>query len=77
MADDNLVLEQLRIMRNEIREFRTDTGDRFDRLETRMSSMKHMLGHMYAATADDRAAVQQLARRVERIERRLELRDDA
>jgi|AntDeeMinimDraft_5_1070356.scaffolds.fasta_scaffold18470_1 hypothetical protein len=77
MPEDNVVLEQLRIMRNEIREFRTDIGNQLDRLETRMSSMEHMMGHMYAASADDRTATQDLARRVGRIERRLELSDDA
>jgi len=46
MPEDNVVLEQLRIMRNEIREFRTDIGNQLDRLETRMSSMEHMMGHM-------------------------------
>lgn len=77
MADDNLVLEQLGIMRNEIQEFRTDIGSQLDRLEIRASGMEHMLGNMYAASADDRAATQSLARRIDRIERRLDLRDDA
>ena len=47
--EDNIVLEQLRPMRNEIREMKTDLGNRLDRLETRMSSMEHTMDHMYAA----------------------------
>lgn len=43
-----------------------------NRVENRLSSIEHTLGHMYATAGDDRATLDTLARRVDRIERRLE-----
>ncbi len=37
--EETIVLDQLRIMRNENQEMRTSLENRLDRLETRMSSM--------------------------------------
>lgn len=72
MADtENLVLEQLRAIRSAL----DDHGERLGRIETRLSSIEHILGHVYATAGDDRAALQSLTRRVERIERRLEITD--
>lgn len=67
MAD--VVLEH----RNAIRTKLDDHGDRLGRIETRLSSIEQMIGSLYALSGSDREAVHSLARRIERIEQRLEL----
>lgn len=69
---NNVVLEQLRIIRNDIAEFRTETRDRFARLELRMGLLEQRLGGIELRLADAESAHQ---KRLERIEKRLELTD--
>lgn len=69
---DNLVLEQLRAIRNEIVEFRAEARDRFTRIELRVGIIEQRLSGIEARLADAETAHQ---RRLERIERRLELTD--
>lgn len=76
MADaDNIVLEHLRAIRADIAGLRTEARERLDRIETRMSAMETTLGSLYALAGTDRESVHSLTRRIERIERRLELSD--
>lgn len=71
MAEDNLVLEHLRAIRADL----SDVRDRMDRMEMRMATMEQYMGQMIAMAGADRDSVRTLARRVDRIERRLELSD--
>lgn len=68
---ENLVLENLRAIRSDIAELK----DRMDRIELRLSAIEQTLGHLFALAGSDRETVSALARRIDRIERRLELHD--
>ena len=77
MTEDttNLVLEQLRALRNQITAFQSETRDRLDRIEIRLGTVEQTLGGLYSLSGADRDALRSLTRRVERIERRLEITD--
>lgn len=75
---ENLVLEHLRAIRAK----QAEQDERLSRIESRLSSleivvsgMRRDLGHMYADVIEGRAWFDDLRRRVERIERRLDLSD--
>lgn len=68
---ENLVLEHLRAMRATL----SDHGDRLGRIELRLAAIEQTLGSLYAPSGSDRETLNSLTRRVERIERRLELSD--
>ena len=74
----SVTLEHLRA----IRATQSDHTERFARLESRINSlelvvagMRRDLSHMYGDIVEQHARMDQLAARVERIERRLELSD--
>ena len=73
MTDDveSLVLEHLRAIRSTL----NDHSDRLGRIELRLSAMEQTLGSLYALSGSDRETLSALTRRVERIERRLDLAD--
>jgi len=66
---DNLVLEHLRAIRADL----GDIKQRLDRVELRLSVIEQTIGSLYALSASDREHMHSLTKRVERIERRLEL----
>jgi len=75
---ESLVLEHLRAIRSK----QTDHDERFDRLESQLSSleltvagMRRDLAHMYGDTVEQYVRNDHLNARIERLERRLELRD--
>jgi hypothetical protein len=68
---ESLVLEHLRAMRADM----TDVRERLGRVELRLSAIEQTLGSLYALSGSDRETVQALARRVERLERRVDKRD--
>ena len=68
---ENLVLEHLRAIRATLGEH----GERLNRIELRLSAIEQTVGSLYALSGSDRETVNSLTRRVERIERRLELSD--
>jgi hypothetical protein len=68
---ENLVLEHLRAIRNIL----GDHGERLNRIELRLSTIEQTLGALYAMSGSDRETLSGLMRRIERIERRLELQD--
>lgn len=68
---ESLVLEHLRA----IRATQDQHGERLNRIELRLSAIEQTVGSLYALSGSDREAVNSLTRRVERIERRLELTD--
>lgn len=65
---DNLVLEQLRAIRGDI----AGICERLDRVELRLGVIEHRLSAIEARLADAETATQ---KRLDRIERRLELTD--
>ena len=74
----SVTMEHLRA----IRTTQSDHTERFARLESRINSlepvvagMRRDLSHMYGDIVEQHARMDQLAARVERIERRLELND--
>jgi len=68
---ENLVLEYLRAMRGDI----GDIKGRLDRMDLRLSAIEQTIGSLYALSASDRETLQGVIKRVERIERRLDLND--
>ena len=70
---ENLILEHLRAIRSTL----SDYGERLNRIELRLATIEQTLGSLYALSGSDRETLTALTRRVERVERRLELRDEA
>ena len=70
---DSLVLEQLRSIHATL----ADQGERLNRIELRLSAIEQTLGSLYALSGSDRETVGAITRRIERIEKRLELSDSA
>ncbi len=68
---ENLVLEHLRAIRGDV----GDIKQRLDRMEVPLSAIEQTIGSLYALSASDRETLQGVIKRVERIERRLELAD--
>lgn len=66
---DSLVLEHLRA----IRATQAEHSERLDRMDLRLSVIEQTIGSLYALSASDRDTLQSVIKRVERIERRLEL----
>lgn len=76
MAEDNLVLEHLREIRTVVDRIERDHGDRLDRIEHRLSALERGQSHAMLNQNDSIDETNALRRRIERIERRLELRGD-
>lgn len=74
MTDDtqNLVLEHLRAIRAKLDEH----SNRLDGIEMQLSALGQQIAGLTTAVYGGGSDLQELRRRVERIERRLELRDD-
>jgi len=68
---ESLVLEHLRAIRSTL----DNHGERLDRIDLRLSVIEQTIGSLYALSASDRDTLQGVIKRVERIERRLELTD--
>lgn len=66
---DSLVLEHLCSIRGTL----SDHGERLGRVELRLSAMEQTVGSLYALSGSDRETLSSLARRIERIEQRLDL----
>jgi hypothetical protein len=82
MADEtsNLVLEHLKAIRNELRDFRGRFDDEMDDLKTRMSSLeaamvtvKREVNFGDEVDARQQVSLDKIIKRLDRIERRLEL----
>lgn len=77
---ENLLLEHLKALRNEVRDFRTKTEDEFTEVKLRLSSLERgqAKGHaeyadLYGDHARQQAAIDRINDRLSRIERRLEI----
>ena len=76
---ENLVLEHLKALRNELRDFRADTSDNFMQVKARLQSLEERLNLAEKGIANihgDHALIQlrldKQGDRLERIEKRLE-----
>lgn len=79
---ENLLLEHLKGLRNEVRDFRAKTEEEFSEIKQRLSSLERgqAKGHaeyadLYGDHARQQSAIDRLNDRLNRIERRLELTD--
>jgi predicted component of type VI protein secretion system len=70
---ENLVLENLRVIRSDLASLRNETREGFARVELRLALVEHGLADLLGVSASDRDEIRALKSRVERIERRLEL----
>jgi hypothetical protein len=76
---DSLVLEHLRAIRagqDELSERLGRVESRLTNLEVTTAGLRRDLAHMYGEVVEQNAGYDALRARVERIERRLEIRDD-
>ena len=76
---ENLILEHLKALRNELRDFRADTSDNFMQVKARLQSLEERLSLAEKGIANihgDHALIQlrldKQGDRLERIEKRLE-----
>ena len=72
---ENLVLEIRRQLRNDMTVLRSEVRDGFNRVDVRLGLVEQALASMLAVSASDRDEIRALRKRVERIERRLELHE--
>ncbi|MBM4182419.1 MAG: hypothetical protein FJ209_12825 [Betaproteobacteria bacterium] len=77
---DNLILEHLRMLRNEVAALRTEMHDEFRDVKLRLGSVESAVVAVRRDSTDQmgdalrqQMRIDQLAERLERIERRLEL----
>lgn len=73
---ENLVLEHLKALRNELRDFRTKTEDEFQDLRLRFSEQEQNQANLYQSVVRQQVSLDQIKERLNRIERRLELHDN-
>jgi septal ring factor EnvC (AmiA/AmiB activator) len=69
---DNLVLEQLRVIRPDIAELKRHAAS----TNVQLASMGQQIGALTTAVYGGRSDIEELRRRLDRVERRLELADD-
>ncbi len=77
---ENLILEQLRTVRasiDQVHEDMREVKSRLTSIEQSLSSSRRDTVQLYGDVADQHARFDRLAERVERIERRLELRNES
>lgn len=79
---ENLVLEMLKGLRNELRDFRSRHDDDMSDLKARMSSLEGSMvsvrrdaNHGEEVDARQQISLDKIVRRIERLERRLDLAD--
>ena len=77
---ENLIIEHLKAMRNELRDFRAETADNFMQVKVRLQSLEERVSLAEKGLANvhgDQALIQlrldRVGDRIERIEKRLEL----
>ncbi len=77
---EHLIIEHLKALRNELREFRarheqdlTEVKTRLSALESTQGSVVSHIGHLSTSIAGQQIAIDRLSSRIDRIEHRLEL----
>jgi hypothetical protein len=74
-STENLVIETLRKLQGEMVDMRREIRDGLNRVDVRLGFIEQALASLLSVSASDRDEVRALRQRIERIERRLELRD--
>ena len=74
---ENLVLEMLKALRNEVKSLSVKMDEQFESMRLRMSSIENHLVGLHADVAIIHGRMDKFETRLDRIERRLELRDEA
>ena len=77
---ENLILEHLRAIRADVAETKADVREvkhRLTSLEGAVAGLRRDEAHLYGDVVDQHARYDRLVERVERIERRLDLREDS
>lgn len=72
----NLVLEQLRYIRAKVDSIQHEMRDGFSNANTRLAAIEQHMSGFHATIGAHSAEINELRKRIERIERRLELIDD-
>lgn len=75
MPDDNLGLENLRLVRSQLRDMRNDMTLGFSEVRSRLWSIEGQMAGIRGDLVGFNSRQDQLQDRVERIEQRLDLRD--
>ena len=73
---ENLVLEHLRALRNDVATLTQRVDDGFAQVHIRLSAVEQQLAGLTTAVYGSHSRIDDLERRVQRLERRAELRDD-
>jgi hypothetical protein len=80
---DNLILEQLRLVRSDVASMRAETRDSLSDVKARLTTVEGLVAGArrdQALTQEDlyrqQAVIDRITDRLDRIERRLELRDE-
>jgi hypothetical protein len=74
---DNRILEHLKALRNEVRDFRTQALDDLRMIKRRLTSLEGQVASVHADMALIHGRIDRVDLRIDRTERRLEHRDDA
>jgi len=72
---ENLVLEHLRLLRNEVKAQGLKMDEQFEGVRARLSSIEGQLAGVHGDIAGLQVRMDHFENRLDRIERRLELRD--
>jgi chromosome segregation ATPase len=73
---DNLILEHLKALRNELQTAKADIQGDLRDIKARLASLEHHQAGTYLDSTRQNSRIDELDRRVERIERRLEMTAD-
>lgn len=72
---DNLILEHLKILRNDVRDFKTETIDELKMIKHKLTSLEGQTAGIHADMALIHTRIDRIDVKIERIERRLELHE--
>ncbi len=73
---ENLILEHLKLLRNEVKAQGIKMDEQFESVRLRLSSIEGQMAGMHADIAIIHGRMDRFESRLDRIERRLELRDE-
>lgn len=78
MADnvENLILEHLKALRNDLREFKTEAMADLSMIKYRLTSLESQVASIHSDMALIHGRIDRVDAHIDRIERRLELRDE-
>ena len=74
---ENLILEHLKALRNDLRDFKTEATAELVMIKQRLTSLEGQVAGVHTDMALIHGRIDRVDSRMDRIERRLELRDDA